>query len=99
MRTERRDHYFWMRRYLAQIMVRPIPSAIWPNEVRGLRRTGAVAQRQATGEGFGDALGWVGAPGSAPGIVADLWVEMWWLAVPAMAPAGLDAMRRSGSGR
>ena len=30
--TEQRDHYFWMRRYLAQIMVRPIPSAIWPTK-------------------------------------------------------------------
>ena len=40
-------------------------------------------------KGFGDALGWQGAVGSAPGIVADLWVEMWWLAVPAMAGLGL----------
>ena len=30
--AKRHDHYFWMRRYLAQIVVRPIPSAIWPTK-------------------------------------------------------------------
>ncbi|HEY9138512.1 MAG TPA: hypothetical protein VIM67_09580, partial [Terriglobus sp.] len=30
--SERRGHYFWMRRYLAQILVRPIPRSIWPNK-------------------------------------------------------------------
>ena len=38
--------------------------------------------------GFADALGWVGAVGSAPGIIADLWVELWWLALAAMAALG-----------
>jgi hypothetical protein len=41
-----------------------------------------------TGEGFADALGWVGAPGSAPGIIADLWVELSWLSIGAMALLG-----------
>ena len=41
-----------------------------------------------TGEGFADALGWVGAVGSAPGIVADLWVELWWVALAALAALG-----------
>jgi hypothetical protein len=33
-------------------------------------------------------LGWKGADGSAPGIVADLWVEAWWFALPLMAGLG-----------
>ena len=41
-----------------------------------------------TGEGFGDTLGWVGADGSAPGIIADFFVEVWWFAVPLMALIG-----------
>ena len=85
--AERRDHYFWMRRYLAQIMVRPIPSAIWPTKYEDFG-VPELLFNAGTGEGFGDTLGWVGAPGSAPGIVADLWVEVWWFAVLLMAALG-----------
>ena len=85
--AERRDHYFWMRRYLAQILVRPIPSAIWPTKYEDFG-VPEVLHNAGTGEGFGDALGWVGAQGSAPGIIADLFVEVWWLAIPAMAILG-----------
>ena len=85
--AERADHYFWMRRYLAQILVRPIPSAIWPTKYEDFG-VPELLKNAGTGEGFGDALGWVGAVGSAPGIIADLWVELWWLAVPAMAVLG-----------
>ncbi len=85
--TERRDHYFWMRRYLAQILVRPIPSAIWPTKYEDFG-VPELLMNAGTGEGFADALGWVGASGSAPGIIADLWVEVWWLAIGAMAALG-----------
>jgi hypothetical protein len=85
--SERRDHYFWMRRYLAQLLVRPIPSAIWPTKYEDFG-VPELLHNAGTGEGFGDTLGWNGAVGSAPGIVADLWVELWWLAVLAMAGLG-----------
>ncbi len=86
--SERRDHYFWMRRYLAEILVRPIPSAIWPTKYEDFG-VPELLFNAGTGEGFGDTLGWVGAVGSAPGLVADLWVEVWWFAVAAMALLGL----------
>ena len=85
--AQRRNHYFWMRRYLAQVLVRPIPSAIWATKYEDFG-VPELLHNAGTGEGFGDALGWVGASGSAPGIVADLWVELWWLAVPAMGLLG-----------
>jgi oligosaccharide repeat unit polymerase len=85
--TERRGHYFWMRRYLAQLLVRPIPSAIWPTKYEDFG-VPELLHNAGTGEGFVDALGWEGAPGSAPGIVADLFIEVWWLAVPLMALLG-----------
>ena len=85
--AERRNHYFWLRRYLAQILVRPIPSAIWPTKYEDFG-VPELLQNAGTGEGFGDALGWVGATGSAPGIIADLFVEIWWLAIPAMGLLG-----------
>ncbi len=85
--AETKDHYFWMRRYLAQVLVRPIPSAIWPTKYEDFG-VPELLTNAGTAEGFADALGWNGAPGSAPGIVADLWVELWWLAVPAMGLLG-----------
>ena len=86
--AERRDHYFWMRRYLAQIMVRPVPSAIWPTKYEDFG-VPELLYNAGTGEGFGDTLGWVGAVGSAPGIIADFWLEVWWFAPVLMAAVGL----------
>jgi hypothetical protein len=85
--TERRGHYFWMRRYLAQLLIRPVPSSVWPTKYEDFG-VPELLSNAGTGEGFADALGWVGAVGSAPGIIADLWVEVWWLAVPFMGVLG-----------
>ncbi len=85
--TEQLDHYFWMRRYLAQIMVRPIPSAIWPTKYEDFG-VPELLYNGGTDAGIADALGWRGAPGSAPGIAGDLFVEMWWFAIPFMALLG-----------
>ena len=85
--AEHREHYFWMRRYLAQLLVRPIPSAIWPTKYEDFG-VPELLHNAGTGEGFGDALGWIGAVGSAPGIIADFFVEVWWFAVPLMGVAG-----------
>lgn len=83
----RRNHYFWMRRYLAQVLIRPIPSSVWPTKYEDFG-VPELLNNAGTGEGFADALGWVGAPGSAPGIIADLWVEVSWLCIAAMALLG-----------
>jgi hypothetical protein len=85
--SQRRDHYYWMRRYLAQILVRPIPSSIWPTKYEDFG-VPELLYNAGTGQGFGDALGWEGAVGAAPGIVADLWVEVWWFAIPFMGLLG-----------
>ena len=85
--AERRDHYFWMRRYLAQVLVRPIPSAIWPTKYEDFG-VPELLYNAGTGEGFADTLGWVGAVGSAPGIIADFWLEAKWGAVLLMAAVG-----------
>lgn len=85
--AERRKHYFWMRRYLAQILVRPIPSSIWPTKYEDFG-VPELLYNAGTGEGFGDTLGWEGAVGAAPGIVADLFIEVWWFAIPLMGLIG-----------
>lgn len=85
--AERRDEYFWGRRYLAQVLVRPIPTAIWPNKYADFG-VPELLNNAGTGEGIADTMGWVGAVGSAPGIVADLWIEGSWFAIPMMAVFG-----------
>ncbi len=86
--AERRDHYFWMKRYLAQVMVRPIPSSLWTTKYEDFG-VPELLYNAGTGEGFGDTLGWVGATGSAPGIIADFWLEVWWFAPLLMFVVGL----------
>lgn len=85
--AERRAHYFWMRRYLAQVLVRPIPSSIWPTKYEDFG-VPELLYNAGTGEGFGDTLGWEGAVGAAPGIIADLFIEVWWFAIPLMGLIG-----------
>jgi hypothetical protein len=81
--TDQRKSFYWGRRYLAQILIRPIPSSVWPTKYEdfGLPE---LMHNAGTGEGFAETLGWEGASGSAPGIIADLWVEFYWLNVPVL---------------
>jgi hypothetical protein len=79
--SEQRESFYWGRRYLAQILVRPVPRSIWPTKYEdfGLPE---MMRNAGTGEGFKETLGWEGAEGSAPGIISDLWIELWWLNMP-----------------
>jgi hypothetical protein len=85
--SEQRQSFYWGRRYLAEMLIRPIPSAIWPNKYEdfGLPE---LTHNAGTGEGFMETLGWEGAAGSAPGVVSDLWMEFWWLCLPALFVLG-----------
>ncbi len=85
--SEKLGNHFWGRRYLAQILVRPVPSSIWPTKYEDFG-VEAIKQNAGTDLGIADALGWRGAPGSAPGIIADLFVEGSWLAIPFLAFLG-----------
>ena len=85
--SEKLGNHFWGRRYLAQILVRPVPSSIWPTKYEDFG-VEEIKQNAGTDLGIADALGWVGAPGSAPGIIADLFVEGSWLAIPFLAFLG-----------
>ena len=87
MATRQSGHYYWLRRYLAQVLVRPIPSAIWPTKYVDFG-VPELLQNAGTGAGIVETMGWVIPPGSAPGIVADLWVELSWLSIVAMAALG-----------
>ncbi len=81
--AESRQSFYLGKRYLAQLIVRPIPSVLWPNKYEDFGLS-ELTRNAGTGEGIKEALGWEGANGAAPGIFADLWLEFRWLAVVAM---------------
>jgi hypothetical protein len=85
--TQQRNSYYWGWRYLAQVLIRPIPSSVWPTKYEdfGLPE---LMHNAGTGEGFAETLGWQGADGSAPGMIADLWVEFHWLNLGALFALG-----------
>lgn len=72
------QHHFWGRRYLAQILIRPIPRQLWPGKYAAL---GLEWMDTAPGSGgmsefdWLNAVGWVPQAGSAAGVVADAYLE------------------------
>jgi hypothetical protein len=81
--SEQRQSFYWGRRYFAQVLVRPIPHSIWPTKYEDFG-VPELLRNAGTGEGFMETLGWEGAVGSAPGLIADLWMEFWWLGLPVL---------------
>lgn len=66
--------YYWGHRYLAQVLIRPIPSAIWPTKYEDFG-VADLLKNAGNATTFTNTLGWKVPPGAAPGIIADLWVE------------------------
>jgi hypothetical protein len=81
--AEQQLKFFAGRRYLAEVLIRPIPSSVWPNKYEdfGLPE---LTHNAGTAEGLSETLGWAGADGAAPGFIADLWVEFRWFSMPAL---------------
>ena len=88
LNSEATNHFFWGRRYLAEILVRPIPRQLWPTKYADFGVPEVEVNAGTGGKVFRESLGWKGAPGSAPGIIADLWIEFRYGAIPAMALIG-----------
>ena len=74
--------YWWGRRYATVLFVRPIPRVLWPSkydDAAALLGTPSIATNLGVGtDAFRGTVGWSGARGAAPGIVADMWIEFWW---------------------
>ncbi len=81
--AQQRRSFYWGKRYLAQVVIRPIPHSVWPTKYEDFG-LGELNHNAGTGEGFKETLGWEGADGSAPGLIADLWMEFWWLNIPVL---------------
>ena len=82
--SDQTGSFFWGKRYLAQVLVRPVPRQIWPNKyadfgVAELEQNAGVASI-----GLESVMGWKEIPGAAAAMVADVWVEFSWLALPVL---------------
>ena len=70
--------YFWGKRILAQLVVRPIPRQLWPNKYADFGVPELEQNAGVAGGGLQAVLGWTEVPGAAAAMVADLWVEFSW---------------------
>ncbi len=79
-----RSHCFWGRRYLVQLIVRPIPRQIWPTKYHDLGLGWMVQQPGSGGmhpSQWIASLGWFPSAGSAVGLIGDAFLELSWAGV------------------
>jgi hypothetical protein len=81
-------YYFWGKRYLAQVTVRPIPRQLWPTKYKDFGVPELEQNAGVAGPGLANVMGWAEVPGAAAAVVADLWVELSWFSIPLMAIIG-----------
>jgi hypothetical protein len=84
--------YWWGRRLAIVLFVRPVPKLVWPSkydDAAAALGTPSIATNLGVGtDEFRETVGWTGATGAAPGIVADLWIEFWWASLLALLGLG-----------
>ena len=82
--AEHHGRFHWGRRYFTWFILRPIPSAVWPEKYEFLNMGWMRTHPGSCGFSDNDwraAVNFVVAGGSAGGFVSDLWLEFSWLAV------------------
>lgn len=79
-----RGAYQWGARYVEKLVIRAIPSAIWPSQYQDLRR---FLGYRAYGYEF-PALGWRPTRGASVGLLPDMWKQFWWLGLAVLFMVG-----------
>jgi oligosaccharide repeat unit polymerase len=84
---------YWGGRYLQLFFVRPIPKEWWPSKYDDASQALGVPGVDGGNAGLATrdlmgTVGWVAGVGATPGIVADLWVEFWWLGLAGLFGIG-----------
>jgi hypothetical protein len=84
--------YWWGRRYLTVLFVRPVPRVLWPSkydDAAAVLGTPSIETNMGVGtDSFRESVGWTGVTGAAPGLVADMWIEVWWASLLAILCLG-----------
>jgi oligosaccharide repeat unit polymerase len=93
LHAEEQGGYYWGGRYLQLFFVRPIPRALWPSKYDDASHALGVPSVDGGNAGLATTdlrytVGWSGGAGATPGIVADLWVEFWWLGLAGLFGIG-----------
>jgi hypothetical protein len=81
-------HYYWGRRYLAQVLVRPIPHQLWPTKYEDFGIAEIEQNAGAGMDGMDEVMGWDAVAGAAATMIADVWIEFSWLYIPFLAVVG-----------
>jgi oligosaccharide repeat unit polymerase len=83
------EDYYWGRRILTILFIRPIPKEVWPTKYGDVGMESMLLNGGTNGT---DLTSWGANPyvvlGSAPGLIADLYVEFSWLAVVVLFAIG-----------
>ncbi|HUL59764.1 MAG TPA: hypothetical protein VLU43_10835 [Anaeromyxobacteraceae bacterium] len=89
--TQETNGFAWGGRYATVFFVRPVPRAVWPSKYEDAARwfgTNIEVNLGIDVNAFSHVLGWRGAIGAAPGVIADMWVEFAWGGVLALFAIG-----------
>lgn len=82
LHADREGTYWWGRRLATVLFVRPVPRMLWPtkyDDAAAALGTPSIETNMGVGtDDLRETVGWTGALGAAPGIVADMWIEFWW---------------------
>ena len=70
-------------------LIRPIPRQLWPDKYEAAGVDEIEENLGTGGKAFLSELGWAGALGAAPGLIADMWIETWWFALVVLYAIGL----------
>ena len=81
--ADAKGKYFWGKRYFTIFFIRPIPRQFWPTKYEDAANFFDIPNLDNSNLGTGaaglsDTMGWSGAYGAAPGIIADMWIEFYW---------------------
>ena len=86
LNSQKRGSYNWGARYVTILFVRPIPKQLWPtkyDDAAAFFGGSNISQNLGAGiEELNETLGWSVPLGAAPGIIADMWIEVWFFAFP-----------------
>jgi len=72
----RTEDYEWGGRYIVRIIIRAIPSFLWPSQYEDAQEFLGLPQARLTAQVA--TLGWSATGGASTGLIADLWRQCWW---------------------
>ncbi|HYD16666.1 MAG TPA: O-antigen polymerase [Candidatus Nanoarchaeia archaeon] len=86
--ADKDDSFYWGKRYFTVVFIRPIPSQLWPDKYEAVGMGKLKRNLGIDIRGLRSSVGWEGAVGAAPGLIADLYIEVSWFCLIALYAIG-----------